>query len=229
LSRTFVLGDPHGNYRGLLQVLKLSNFDKEEDILICVGDVADGWPEVAEVIEELLTIKNLVPIMGNHDFWLKNYLEHGWQPQIWLSQGGLATYGSYITHPDLKEKHRDFYFPKCTFYYIDCNNNAYVHGGYASKSGLGTDAQDTYMWDRELWDKAKSAHSGGKLKMTSMYNKLFIGHTSLGYTLPQKRCNVWNVDTGSGWEGCLTLMNVETEEYFMSDQTKMLYPEVKGR
>lgn len=227
---TYCVGDIHGNLRGLLQVLKLSNFDKEEDILICIGDVADGWPETAEVVEELLTIKNLTPIMGNHDYWLNNYLIYGWQPELWLKQGGQATFDSYIKNNTLKEKHRDMYFAKCTYYYIDKDHNAYVHGGYTSKEGLGYDSQDTYMWDRSLWDKAKSAHSGKQgLKMTKMYNKLFIGHTSLGYTLPQKRCNVWNVDTGGGFEGCLCLLNVETEEYFMSDRVKLLYPEVQGR
>jgi len=228
MSRTFVLGDPHGNLRGLLQVLKLAEFSKEEDILICIGDVADGWPETAELIEELLTIKNLIPIMGNHDYWLRNYLEQGWEPELWLKQGGLATYGSYAAKPELKIKHRDLYFPKCVFYYIDCNNNAYVHGGYTSKEGLGYDSEDTYMWDRDLWTKAQSAKGNG-LKMTKMYNKLFIGHTSVGWGLPQKRCNVWNIDTGSGWEGALCLMNVETEEYFIAERTKDLYPEVQGR
>ena len=228
MGRTFVLGDIHGNLRGLLQVLKLSHFDKEEDILICIGDVVDGWPETAGVIEELLTIKNLVPILGNHDYWLNNYLIYGWQPEIWLKQGGYATFDSYVDKPELKIKHRDLYFPKCTYYYIDRNNNAYVHGGYTSKNGLGEDSQDTYMWDRELWNKAKSAHSGKQgLKMTKMYNKLFIGHTSIGWTLPQKRCNVWNIDTGGGFEGCLTLINTETEEWYQADKSKLLYPEFK--
>ena len=231
MSKTFVLGDPHGNFRGLLQVLKLSNFDKENDILICLGDICDGWPETTEVIEELLTIKNFIPILGNHCYWLKNYLDFGWQPELWLKQGGLATYGSYADKPELKIKHRDLYFPKNVLYYKDCNNNAYVHGGYTSKEGLGYDAPDTYMWDRSLWDKAKSAHSGKQgLKMTKMYNRVWIGHTSLGpLSLPQKRCNVINLDCGSGWEGALCLMNTETEEYFIADRTKDLYPEVKGR
>ena len=227
---TYVLGDCHGNLRGLLQVLKLSNFDKEEDILINIGDIADGWSETAECIEELLTIKNLIPIMGNHDYWLNNWLTYGWAPPLWLMQGGQATYESYIKNNTLKDKHKDMYFKKCTYYYIDKDNNAYVHGGYISKEGLGQDGQDTYMWDRSLWDKAKSAAPGKQgLKMTRMYNKLFIGHTALTDYIPIKKCNVWNVDSGSGWDGKLCLMNVETEEYFLSDFTKELYPEVQGR
>lgn len=231
MSKIFAIGDIHGGYRALLQVLERSQFNKEEDILIVLGDVADGWPDVAEVIEELLTIKNLTPILGNHDYWLKNYLEMGWQPTIWLRQGGQASYDSYIKNNTLKERHRDMYFAKCHFYYIDHNNNAYVHGGYVSKEGLSYDSQDTYMWDRSLWDKAKSAYAGGKgsLNKVKMYNRVFLGHTSIGFGPPLKRCKVWNLDTGGGWEGQLTIMNTETEKFWQSDRLKTLYPEVQGR
>ena len=41
-SRTLVIGDVHGNHRGLLQCLERSGFDKENDTLISLGDVADG-------------------------------------------------------------------------------------------------------------------------------------------------------------------------------------------
>jgi serine/threonine protein phosphatase 1 len=231
-SRTFFVTDIHGGYRALLQVLEKSKFDKENDILICGGDVCDGWPDTVEVIEELLTIKNLVPILGNHDYWLKNFLDYGWHPEIWLRQGGYATVASYMKSVTEEVpfliKHRD-YFEKCILYYIDKDNNAYVHGGYTDKNGLGFDGEDTYIWDRSLWDKAKSAKKD-KLKMTRMYNKVFIGHTSLGKnSLPQKRGNVINLDCGGGFEGALCIMNVETEEYFMSDRVDLLYPGVKGR
>ena len=230
---TFAIGDIHGGYRSLLQCLEKSNFNKEEDILVVLGDVSDGWPETSQCIDELLTIKNLIPLLGNHDYWLRNYVDFGWTPELWAKQGGEATLMSYLKRDDIAEvisKHRLLYFPKTHFYYIDHNKNAYVHAGYTSKEGLGYDSQDTYMWDRTLWDKAKSAHSTGALKMSKMYNKVFIGHTSLGRnTLPTKKCNVWNLDTGGGWEGSLTIMNVDTEEFWQSDKVSELYPEVKGR
>ncbi|MBM3246586.1 MAG: hypothetical protein FJZ13_04585, partial [Candidatus Omnitrophica bacterium] len=30
-------------------------------------------------------------------------------------------------------------------------------------------------------------------------------------------CNVWNIDTGAGWSGKLTIMDVDTKEYWQSD------------
>lgn len=240
IKRTFALGDPHGGHRALVQVLELCNFNKETDQLIVLGDVVDGWPETVEVINELLTIKNLFPVMGNHDFWCYNWMRFGWRPELWTQQGGQATLDSY-KYKGLEERpekefqkllyrHREKYFNKCHAYYIDSNNNAYVHGGYSSISGLGDDSLDTYMWDRSLWNKAKSAKEV-QLNMTKMYNKVFIGHTSMGFgSVPtRKGGNVINCDTGGGWEGALSLINVDTEEVFQSDLVKLLYPGIQGR
>ncbi len=80
------------------------------------------------------------------------------------------------------------------------------------------------MWSKNRKDKNRTMGD---------FNKVFVGHTStsrLDPTLkPVKACNVWALDQGAGWEGRLTLMNVETEEYFQSDIVKELYPNVKGR
>jgi Calcineurin-like phosphoesterase. len=68
-GKTFVVGDIHGAHKALVQVLERSGFDKENDLLITLGDIADGWSEVYEVVEELLTIKHRIDIIGNHDEW----------------------------------------------------------------------------------------------------------------------------------------------------------------
>jgi serine/threonine protein phosphatase 1 len=226
--KTFAIGDIHGNYRGLLQCLEKSSFDKQTDKLIVLGDVADGWPEVVECVDELLTIENMIPIEGNHDTWCYEWMKFGTAHWLWVTQGGQATLDSYLKQPNKVQIHLDQYFSKMNPYYIDELNNAYVHGGYTYKEGLGHNILSTYTWDRTLWEKAKSAKTQ-VLNMTKMYNKVFIGHTSLGWTLPEKNGNVWNLDCGGGWEGALCIMNVETEEYFLSDKTSLLYPEVKGR
>jgi serine/threonine protein phosphatase 1 len=42
-------------------------------------------------------------------------------------------------------------------------------------------------------------------------------------------CEVWFMDTGAGWSGKLSMMNIDTKEIFMSDPVPELYPGVKGR
>ena len=68
MSRTLVIADIHGAHRALRQVLERADFDPEEDLLISLGDITDNWPESAECVEELLGIRNLVAVKGNHAF-----------------------------------------------------------------------------------------------------------------------------------------------------------------
>ena len=37
------------------------------------------------------------------------------------------------------------------------------------------------------------------------------------------------MDTGAGWSGVLSMMNVDTKEVFASDKVPFLYPGVEGR
>ena len=60
MSKRFVLGDIHGNYKALHQCFKKSKFNKETDDLIVLGDICDGFPYVKQCVEELLEVKNLV-------------------------------------------------------------------------------------------------------------------------------------------------------------------------
>lgn len=55
--RTFAMGDIHGAHKALVQCLERCNFNNEIDTLIQLGDVADGWSETYECVEELLKIK----------------------------------------------------------------------------------------------------------------------------------------------------------------------------
>ena len=50
VGRTFALGDIHGNYKALKQCLERSNFDYDNDTLIFLGDVCDGWTDVYKCI-----------------------------------------------------------------------------------------------------------------------------------------------------------------------------------
>jgi serine/threonine protein phosphatase 1 len=50
-----------------------------------------------------------------------------------------------------------------------------------------------------------------------------------GIIVPMKRCNVWNLDTGAGYHGKLSIMDIDTKQYWQSDAVKELYPNHRGR
>ena len=249
--KKFVIGDVHGGALALIQVLERSGFDYEKDLLITLGDIVDGWEDTYLCVEELLKIKNRIDIMGNHDQWFYEFITSGVHPDVWR-QGGLATARSYAKATNLKllerqtmsgymlnfipedipETHRQF-FLKQNKYYKDEDNNLFIHGGFDKNTPLGEQLPIQFMWDRRLWNQALSAQSGKQpMKFIEDFNKIFIGHTTTGMwgkDTPMKADIVWNLDTGAGWEGKLTIMNVDTEEYWQSDTVKTLYPNEKGR
>lgn len=201
MSNTFVIGDIHGNYKALLQCLEQSKFNYEEDTLIQLGDVADGYSQVYECVEELLKIKNLITIKGNHDDWFLDWLKYSMHPQRWL-QGGFGTLKSYCDYADksyisrndgyltkllpedIPESHINF-FKQQHNYYIDEKNRLFVHGGF--NRHLGIKEQQIpyiYYWDRDLWNSALSyeamseeSKSKNKFKTKDNFSEIYIGHT----------------------------------------------------
>lgn len=262
MNKTFCCGDIHGNYKALKQVLEKSNFEYDNDTLITLGDIVDGWSDTYKCVEELLKIKNRIDIKGNHDGWFHEFLQHGIHPVKW-SQGGYGTAKSYLReigkehliHPkingyvtalnpdDIPPEHQNF-FKKQVLYYLDDKNRCFVHGGFNRHIAFKGQGENVYCWDRDLWMSAlsfKDMPSQGKyreekpykFKMRENFDMVFIGHTSTinwNTTEPMKAANIINLDTGGGFDGKLTLMNVDdTSEYYQSDFGKILYPDEKGR
>lgn len=267
-GKTFVVGDLHGNYKGLKQVLERSEFDYQIDTLITLGDICDGYSEVYEVVDELLKIDNRIDIKGNHDEPFAEFLETGIHPWKW-NQGGdgtLKSYGkkmgdafmfqyipasawgepeSFITNlnpGDIPLSHKEFFRHQIP-YYIDDKNRCFVHGGFNRHSTIKKQMPYTLWWDRDLWMAAlsfgsvpeKGHHITGKtykFKMKDEFSEVFIGHTSTinwKTTEPMKAANIWNIDTGGGFAGKVTIMNVDTHEYWQSDMSTDLYPNDFGR
>lgn len=231
--KTFVLGDTHGGYKGLIQVLERSGFDYDNDTLICLGDVTDGWPEVAECIEHLLTIKNLICLKGNHDDWVLEYLKqtpnlNGTPYGNWYYQGGKATKESYDKHPYLIDKHLEF-LGNTKNYYLDDKNRLFIHAGFDVNFEIDEQRTSVYYWDRTFWSNVGRGFMGG----TEKFNEIYIGHTptisNWKHGKPVNIGNVWNMDTGATYMGKLSMMNIDTKELFQSDPVFMLYPEHKGR
>ena len=223
--RTLVIGDIHGSFKALKQVLKRAKFDFKNDTLICLGDVADGWPEPAEALEFLITkVEKLVYVLGNHDQWLKDWLKKGKTPDIWTTQGGINTMESYKKHPGLKEKHLEF-LKKTKFFYKDDENRVFVHGGFNPAIPIEETPKQDLMWDRSLWmDRNNYVLIPG-------YKEIYVGHTSI-YRFSRNPINYGNVffmDTGGGWEGVLSVMDIDTKEVGQSDVVLGLYLECKGR
>lgn len=237
------MGDPHGAYRAVEQVLERVGFDPERDRLIVLGDVCDGWPETDKVIDKLLAIDNLVLIQGNHDRWALEWIRSGAADLTWLEVGGLATLDAYARRagrpsPEgldecrrlsftVPEEHRAL-LERAEPYLIECRRTdreiLYVHAGWDPDRRPSEQDEATLLWERSFFEAA--IRHGPPL---TGFDEVFIGHTPTPWLKPIKRRGVWAIDQGAGWEGRLTLFNVDDHTYVQSDPVPTLYPDAKGR
>jgi serine/threonine protein phosphatase 1 len=227
--KTFVIGDIHGSFRALLQCFERSGFDYEADRLISLGDLCDGYVETRQCIDELLKLKHLDLVSGNHDLWLLDWALRRKKPRMWLEQGGESTIRSY-RGGDVQAAHIDLL--KGAKPYIVIDNVLFVHGGFIPQGPISLQSLDILAWDRNLLQAAWDAHAASRERRFSVYDEIYIGHTPTQMydsDKPLHLANVWAMDTGAGWSGKLTIMDVVTHEYWQSDPTPELYGGVSGR
>lgn len=221
--RTLVVGDIHGAHKALRQCFERSGFDARKDRLVVIGDVCDGYPEVRQCIDELLQVRHCEMILGNHDAWALDWARKGERPWLWTSQGGDNTIRSYGGGP-MPREHVEFLAGARPW--LKLGGQAFVHGGF--DPGLPLDVQPAgfLMWDRDLLARARWAHLAGSRERFGGFRDIFLGHTPTdmyGAKEPLHFCNVWAIDTGAGWNGQLTIMDIKTKGYWQSDPSPELY------
>ena len=145
--RRFVIGDIHGAVKALDQCLGQAGFRDDNDLLICLGDVCDSWPDTFSVLKRLIQITNIKLIAGNHDSWALDWMISGKADYIWTIQGGNATIASYAGK-NIPETHIDFLANALDYYIID--NKLFVHGGIKPELSLEQQDREIFMWDRSL-------------------------------------------------------------------------------
>lgn len=240
MERTLVIGDIHGGLRALHQIFERARITAS-DTLIFLGDYVDSWSESPQTLDFLIAVSKshrCIFIRGNHDELLLQWLL-GKENELWHQHGGLATMLSYSdVSPETKTRHIHF-LESLQDYYLDSRNRLFVHAGFTNLHGVKYEHYPRLLfWDRTLWetavslDKNLSREDVNYPKRLAQYHEIFIGHTpvtKIGETTPTLRGNVWNVDTGAGFAGTVSVMDADTKEFWQSDLLPELYPGEKGR
>jgi len=223
MGRIWVIGDVHGAHRALIQCLDRSAFDAQNDVLICLGDLSDRWPEVDKVFDTMLTIPNLVLLLGNHDEWTLEWFLSKRTPDIWLTQGGDKTMESYPN--GVPQKHIDLL--KQALLYYELENKLFVHAGFNPLADIRNQDRHILLWDRAFIRTALHYNRHAEHHKLTSYDEVYLGHTptlNFGQVKPMKICEVYLIDTGAGWKGgVLSIMDINTKEYFQSDPVDQLY------
>jgi len=228
MDKIYLIGDIHGMYDKFMSCLKQVNFDYEKDTLIQLGDIVDRGVHSYECVEELLKMKNLIAIKGNHDDCFYQSVLSG-KENLLFWQGGRETLQSYTRNlkienaTQIPETHKNF-FKNQLPYYIDNNNCCFVHGGFNRHLPIAEQREESDLWwDRDLWLAARSygqmEDNEHRFKVKDGFDEIFIGHTPTTYfksDVPLKAANITNLDTGCGKGGLLTIMNLQTREIWQA-------------
>ncbi len=221
--RTFVIGDIHGAYKAFKQCLNKADFDYKKDKLICLGDVCDRGPEVNKVFDLMLKIKNLVYILGNHDYWALEWAKSGKVKREWAALGASATLKAY---PNGMPNSHIRILEEASLYYLH-KKRLFVHGGIKINLPLKNQDYQTFLWNRSLATKAIEKKSTGKEQSLTKYKEIYLGHTptpNFNSKRPIQACEVWLMDTGAGWGGKLSMINIKTKKITQSKRVEKLYP-----
>jgi serine/threonine protein phosphatase 1 len=158
-------------------------------------------------------------------------MREGWADSIWTSQGGLATMESYeLDRARVPESHINLLQNAALFMELD--NRLFVHGGIQPHKELAKQDPEIFMWDRNLLKDAIKVSQRNPHHRYGPWDDIFIGHTTTecyNTLKPIHACNVWALDTGGGWSGPLTIMNIDSHDYWQSDLVPDLYPHIQGR
>jgi serine/threonine protein phosphatase 1 len=241
-GRTLAIGDIHGGLRALQQVLERAEVTPD-DLLVFLGDYVDGWSESPQVLEFLMELRKThrcVLLRGNHDMMLFDWLKNGTEHPQWLRHGGQSTLAAYarVSAAD-KARHAAFIENDFVDFYQEEGGRLFVHAGFTHVRGFRSEYfKPMLYWDRSLWETALSVDPALPLDSPryparlKLYPEVFIGHTPtihLGSNFPLNAACVWNLDTGAGFTGPLTLMDVDSKDFWQSDPVRTLYPTEEPR
>lgn len=193
--------------------------------MISLGDIVDRGPYPFRCMDTLDKLAHKILIRGNHDLSFFNWL-NGERHDLGGAHGSSMTMVEWTNHtgPIMKQFIKKFLSEQIP-YYVDRHNFVYVHGGFEKEMPIKDHSEYHLCWDRELWNEAVWLHKENpesKLHTIEGFKKIFIGHSPVQYLFPEldipvKCAGVWNLDTGCGKGGKLTIMDAVTEEYWQSD------------
>ncbi|UCH61733.1 MAG: serine/threonine protein phosphatase [Fidelibacterota bacterium] len=240
--RYIVIGDVHGNWRGVEYLLKEAGYKPGADRVIFVGDYNDHYANTdgsaRKVIDLMIELHRTAPdatffIRGNHDLWFGEWLQRGGAPhEMWYYQGGKATLESYgiegdWTTQDQREKvpgpHQDFIFNLVDQYYLDDQVVA-IHGGFTSERQMGVVARGELLDESDLkelvWDRyfIFSEDDTAQAHYAKYFGERYLvtGHTAEGpYVNPHNRKWILINSASRGENLSAVIISDEREYHFI--------------
>lgn len=212
-KRQIAVGDLHGVFRLVKDLVERKIRFTEHDQLIFVGDYIDRCSQSKEVVDYVKALKEKYPdqiilLKGNHEDMAEQALSSIKDPDYfspiaqWLINGGQATIDSYGGVENCKKELLPFIKELELFYETD--TLIFVHGGIPEGKSLRTATPYELMWERDLdYDGEKT---------------LVVGHSVHSQVVIYK--NIIAVDTGACFTGKLSGYDVINDEIYVATENQ---------
>lgn len=195
----FVIGDIHGCFYTFTNMIE-KHWDKENEMLIQVGDLIDRGKNSPQMVERAIELRNEYPeqvifLKGNHEFEMtrhfKNRSNFGW-----LAMGGAETVRQYENSDRNVEKDVEW-MEQLPLYWE--NEHLFI-----SHAGIAEDTENIFVESDVrgvLWNRSK---------LRNIDKLQIIGHTPGNKPHYDKKSNTWNIDTGAVFSNYLTGIKVKS-------------------
>jgi serine/threonine protein phosphatase 1 len=209
--RIFAVGDIHGMYEKLVQMMKILPWDPQQgDLLLFIGDYIDRGPKSKDVVDYLVKLKQhggeIVFLKGNHEQMLMRYYFEQKDQMLYVANGGAETIASYVEGAigkkefRLPEDHVDFFYSLQISFQTD--DYIFVHAGLRDGVPLSDQTEEDILWIREEF--IYSAYDWNK--------RVIFGHTALEtpFVTPGKI----GIDTGAVYGNKLTAVELPKMKFY---------------
>lgn len=200
-ARTIVIGDLHGCYDELLDLLDKVSF-ASEDRLICVGDLITKGPKNREVLDRFMSDPQFTAVMGNHDLAIR---------RRWNGEKFKLKPSQKPTHKELKkDKERYVPFLNSLPFFIDLGTHLVVHAGLRPGIELYSQTTEDMTELRSLGEDRASRKGPPWYDVYDEEKIVLFGHWPAAE--PRRGKKAIGLDTGCVYGGQLTAYIIETGE-----------------
>ena len=201
-SRTIVVGDIHGCYDELMELIEKVDL-QENDRVVSVGDLITKGPKSREVLELFISDKRYSTVIGNHDLALR---------RRWNGEDVELKPSQKEAHKELKGE-KDLYTPflNALPFTIDLGTHLVVHAGLRPNIELHSQTTGDLTKLRSLGPDRESDEGTPWYHVYTGDKTVLFGHWPSAE--PRRGPNAIGLDTGCVYGYNLTAYIIDTEEF----------------
>lgn len=202
MSRTIVVGDIHGCYDELMDLMEEVNLG-DADRVVSVGDLITKGPKNREVLEKFMTDPRFSTVIGNHDLQLR---------RKWHGEAVELKPAQREAHKELKgEKDHYATFLNRLPFWIDLGTHLVVHAGLRPNVELYSQTTGDLTRIRTLGPDRESEEGTPWYHVYYGDKTVLFGHWPAAE--PRRGKKAIGLDTGCVYGYTLTAYIIETEEF----------------